>query len=43
MHGFLISVFASMYAFVKYARVWERTHVVAMTDEFEQAGVCRTQ
>jgi len=27
MHGFLISVFASMYTFVKYAKVWERAHV----------------
>ena len=43
MHGFPISVFAGMYTFVRYAKLWERTHVAAMTDEFELAGVCRTQ
>ena len=26
MHGFLICVFASMYTFVKYAKLWELTH-----------------
>ena len=43
MHGFLISVFASMYTFVKYVKLWERTHVAAMTDELEKAGACRTR
>jgi len=43
MHGFLISMFAGMYTFVKYAKLWERAHVATMMDEFEQAGVCHTQ
>jgi len=43
MHGFLISVFASMYTFVKYVKLWERAHVAAMTDELEKAGACRTR
>ncbi len=35
MHGFLISVFASMYTFAKYAKLWERVHVPVMMDNLE--------
>ena len=28
---------------LKYAKLWERTHVAAMTDELEKAGAFRTR
>ena len=41
MHGFLISVFAGMYTFVEYAKLWERVHVPVMMDNLEQGGMCQ--
>jgi len=35
MHGFVISVFNSMYTFVKYAKLWERVRVPVMMDNLE--------
>ncbi len=35
MHGFLFSVFDSMYTFVKYAKLLERVHVPVMMDNLE--------
>jgi hypothetical protein len=33
MHGFLISAFASMYTFVKYAKLWDMTRQVTVSQD----------